>query len=219
MRTRCPCCGASASLDLLIAHEDARDCLRTLFAIAAPLGKALVRYLTLFRPLQRDLSMARMDTVLTSLLPFIEAGTIPRKGRDWAVSPQDWCTAIDQMLLARDCAKLTLPLSGHGYLFEVLASLADKQERVQEQAQEVTLRNRGNGAAAGSVTYRGQAMSIGEGLEAAFGGRDPALAKLDNDALRTSPQPESIRKALAELRAKTLAQGATPTPIQEENPA
>lgn len=213
MRTRCPSCGASASLDVLIAHEDARDCLRTVFAIAAPLGTSLVRYLTLFRPLQRDLSMARMDTVLTGLLPYIQAGTIPRKGRDWAVSPADWCAAIEQMLLARDAGKLTLPLTGHGYLLEVLAGLADKQERVQEQAQEVTLRNRGNGTAAGSVTYRGQAMSIGEGLEVAFGGRDPALAKLDNNNLRAAPQPESIRKALADLRAKTLAQGATPTPI------
>lgn len=192
MRTRCPCCGASASLDVLIAHEDARDCLRTIFAIAAPLGKALVRYLTLFRPLQRDLSMARMDTVLTGLLPYIQAGTIPRKGRDWAVSPQDWCTAIDQMMLARDCAKLTLPLSGHGYLFEVLAGLADKQERVQEQATEAQRRDR----SPANSTVPGKATDI--------------AAVLAGHALPPAPPPRAPGTSPLVRRMKAqLAKGAS----------
>lgn len=206
MRTRCPCCGTTASLDVLVAHEDARAALSSVFQISQPLGTAMVRYLSLFRPATRELTMARVATIVSDLLPNLSAGSIPRKGRDWAVSPQDWCQAIDQMLIARDTSKLTLPLSGHGYLLEVLASLSDKAERVQEQAAEANLRNRGH--ASNTVTVRGRAVSIGEGLEAVFGGRDPALAKLDADAKTASPMSTDVRQQLAALRAKTLAKGS-----------
>lgn len=49
MRTRCPSCGATLSLDALVAHDGAREALAAVFKLSGPLGSAVVRYLALFR--------------------------------------------------------------------------------------------------------------------------------------------------------------------------
>lgn len=200
MRTRCPCCGTTASLDVLVAHEDARAALSTVFGLAQPLGVAMVRYLSLHRPATRELTMARVATLVSELLPAIKAGSIPRKGRDWPVACADWVQAIELTMAARDAGKLTLPLTGHGYLFEVLSSLADKSERAQEQAIEAERRSRGQDSAA-TVTVQGQTMTIGQGLAQVFGGRDPELAKLDNDKRNAAPMPAELREKAKEIKA------------------
>lgn len=209
MRTRCPCCGTTASLDVLVAHEDARAALSAVFQIDKPLGTALVRYLSLHRPATRELTMARVATLLGELLPYLHRGAVPRKGRDWPVTPAQWAQAVEQMCQARDAGKLQTPLNGHGYLFEVLAGLVDKTESMQEQAQEVALRQ-ARVPTEHTVTVRGQAMSIGQGLAQVFGGRDPALAKLDADAKHTTGPSPAMRQKLAELRASYLSKPLVP---------
>ena len=49
MKTRCPCCGATMSLDALLAHDDARDALRALVALGGELGKGAVIYAGMHR--------------------------------------------------------------------------------------------------------------------------------------------------------------------------
>ena len=208
MRSRCPCCGTTSSLDVLVAHEDARAALAAVFQVAQPLGTALVRYLGLHRPATRELTMARVATLVGELLPAIKSGSIPRKGRDWPVTPADWVLAVELTMQARDAGKLTLPLSSHGYLFEVLASLADKSERAQEQATEEARRNRGQDAGAAAttaatVTVKGQTMSIGQGLDQVFGGRDPELVKRDNDLRNAAPMPAAQKEKAKEIRTES----------------
>lgn len=210
MRSRCPCCGTTASLDVLVTHEDARAALAAAFQVSMPLGSALVRYLALFRPATRELTMARVATLTHELLPSLQAGAIARKGRDWAVSADDWVQAIDLTLQARDAGKLTLPFTGHGYLFEVLWSLADKAERHQEDAVQAERLARAavpaDSATAATVTVRGQTMTIGQGLAQVFAGRDPELAKLDNDRHNKKGMPADFKANLAALRAGTSNQ-------------
>lgn len=208
MHSRCPNCGATASLDVLVAHEDARAALQTVFQISQPLGTYVVRYLSLHRPATRELTMARVATLVGQLLPHFKSASIPRKGRDWNVTEEDWCVAIEQMMQARDSGNLSTPLKGHGYLLEVMAGLADKAERMQEQSHDAALRHRGQSA----VTVRGVAMPMGQALDAVFGGKDPVLAKLEHERKNATPQPTHVREQLAALRAKTLAQAIVPKP-------
>lgn len=184
MRSRCPCCGATSSLDVLVAHEDARAALAAVFQLSQPLGSAMVRYLALFRPAKRELTMARVATLTHDLLPSLQVGFIPRKGRDWPVTPGDWVQAIELTLAARDAGKLTLPLTGHGYLFEVLCSLADKAERVQEEALHAERLSRGQTPA--TVTVR-----------EVTAGRDPERSPKKG-------MPAGFKANLAALRAGTL---------------
>lgn len=122
MKTRCPCCGTTLSLDALVAHDGARDALIAAFRMGGALGGALVRYLALHRPETRELSMDRVAKLLTELLPDVQAQRITRAGQVFDAPADAWIWAIDQALAARDAGRLKTPLKGHGYLYEVLSN-------------------------------------------------------------------------------------------------
>ena len=122
MKTRCPCCGATASLEVLITHDDARNLIVTLMGLSDELAKAALRYLGLFRPGERDLTWARAAKLLGELVPLVLAGRISRKRQVYPAPREAWIWAFNRVLEARDNGKLTTPLSGHGYLFEILTS-------------------------------------------------------------------------------------------------
>lgn len=122
MKTRCPNCGATISLDSLIAHDAARDALVEVFKLSGALGKAIVRYLGLFRPANRDLSMDRVARLVAELVPDIQAQRIQRNRQVFEAPVEAWVWAMEQAVHARDNGRLTLPLKGHGYLYEVLTS-------------------------------------------------------------------------------------------------
>lgn len=122
MKTRCPCCGATLSLDVLVANESTRDALQALFKLAAPLGPALLRYLSLHRPRKQDLSMARVGKLLGEIVPDIQAQRISRDGQVFDAPLDAWIWAIDQAVVARDEGRLKTPLKGHGWLYEVISS-------------------------------------------------------------------------------------------------
>lgn len=147
------------SLDTLLASEGAREAVMTALQLPAPLGKALVQYLALFRPAQRQLSFDRVNSLLSELLPMIQSGKIERNGRLWAAPVESWRQGIEEMLAKRD--KLTLPLKGHGYLLTIIAGYADKTEaRAEAQAEE---RQRSGGVAASTCTISQTAAAIDSG--------------------------------------------------------
>lgn len=122
MKLRCPACGTSASLDVLLAHDGARDALAQVFRLSGALGGALVRYLGLFRPESRELSLDRVARLLGEVLPDLQSGLIVRKGATHEAPPEAWIWAIEQAVLARDSGRLALPLKGHGWLYEVIST-------------------------------------------------------------------------------------------------
>ena len=54
MKCRCPSCGATFSLELLLTHEAARNAILSMFAISGEIGMAMMRYLSLHRPATRE---------------------------------------------------------------------------------------------------------------------------------------------------------------------
>ena len=122
MRTRCPSCGATLSLDALIAHDSAREALTAAFKLSGALGSALVRYLALFRPESRELTMDRVARLVGDLLPDLQAQRISRNGQVYDAPLEAWVWAIEQARAARDAGRLTLPLKGHGWLYEVISN-------------------------------------------------------------------------------------------------
>jgi hypothetical protein len=122
MRTRCPSCGATLSLDALIAHDAAREALAAVFKLSGPLGAAVIRYLALFRPETRELTMDRVAKLLNEILPDLQACRISRNGQVCDAPAEAWIWAIEQALQARDHGRLTLPLKSHGWLYEVISN-------------------------------------------------------------------------------------------------
>ncbi|MDF9393841.1 MULTISPECIES: hypothetical protein [Methylococcus] len=148
MKLACPSCGALMSLDVIVAHDGAREAVQIALQLPAPMGKLLIQYITLFRPEKRQLTLDRLASLLGELLPLIQSGQITRDGRVWAVPAEVWPAAL-QEILDRDRAKpFTRPLKSHGYLLEILVGKASKAEARSEALTEERRRNGGSGSAA-----------------------------------------------------------------------
>lgn len=128
------------TLDVLVAHEGAREAVLAALQLPAPLGKLLIQYLALFRPAKRQLSWERVGTILEELRAPIAAAQIERHGRTWPAPLEYWKAALEHMVQLRDAGKLQLPLKTHGYLLEVIAGLSGKAEGKAENAQEARRR-------------------------------------------------------------------------------
>ncbi|MDA5607038.1 hypothetical protein [Pasteurella multocida] len=120
MKVKCSACGAVYSLDALVANQAASDALNAALLVNGELGKALIGYLGLFRPLKSSLTFERVATLLNELTPMIQTGKISRDGREYAAPAEAWIYAINQMLATRQTLKL--PMKSHGYLLEIIAS-------------------------------------------------------------------------------------------------
>ena len=136
----CPVCGTELDLAVLFSHEHDQRALARLAAISIPLGSRVLQYVALFTPPKQRLTAAKKIKLILQLLPDLERQAITHKARDWAVPLSAWAQAIDQMLAARDAQRLELPMKGHGYLYAVLASMADRFEGQAEQQREQELR-------------------------------------------------------------------------------
>ena len=147
MRLTCPACNAESSLEAAIGREADARAMAAFIERNVPLGALLVRYIALFRPAKRRLSLARTVALFDELLPDLQRQAITRKGRDWAAPLPLWRAAIEQMLAARDKGTLTLPLASHGYLLEVMVGHADKAEGMAERARESDRAAAGRGRA------------------------------------------------------------------------
>jgi hypothetical protein len=125
MLIKCPACGASASLDVLVDDEPAA---KALMAVAklSPLGNAVIKYLGLFRPTKRQLSWSRVVTLLNEITPLIQQQRIERNHQVFEAPLHVWESAIEKVIQARDTGVLKTPLKSHGYLLEVVAGESAK---------------------------------------------------------------------------------------------
>jgi len=141
MRMNCPACGAEFTLDVLIAHEGAREALVEAMGMNLTLGKLLVQYLALFRPPKRQLTMDRVAAILREISRDIKAAQITRHGRVWAVPLESWKWGLEEIVAKK--ANLTLPLKSHAYLHQMLIAAADKIEADAERRTEDRRRSTG----------------------------------------------------------------------------
>ncbi|HFC8543210.1 TPA: hypothetical protein ACFP4Q_001338 [Neisseria weaveri] len=128
MKVRCPACGASMSLEVLIAHDDARETLIALTGISDDLVKAVLKYLTLFRPSEKDLSFNRVSKLLGELVPMIQAEKIVRNRKEYDAPRAAWIWAANRCLEARDAGRLKTPLTTHGFLLENLTFWEERKQ-------------------------------------------------------------------------------------------
>ena len=122
MKTKCPACGASCSLDALLGHSDASQAFVASLNLTGDLAKPLVKYLAMFRAENRDLTFERTAKLLNELASDINAKCIQRNRITYPAPKAAWVWAISIMLERRDQGKLQLPLKNHGYLYEVISS-------------------------------------------------------------------------------------------------
>ena len=101
------------------------------------------------------------------------------------------------MLASRNAGRLELPLKGHNYLYSTLARMADGVEAAAEAKVEEDARLRPR---RDTVQVRGQTMEIGTALDVVYGGKDPALAAVEERSRNAAPMPEHVRARLAQIK-------------------
>jgi hypothetical protein len=179
----CPNCGADLAVEELFGHEVDHRAFLHLAHISIPLGARVMRYLQLFAPPKNRLTMARKSRLIEQLLPDLQRQQINHNGRDWHAPLAAWAIAIDGMLQARDLGKLRLPLTGHGYLYAVIAGMADKVERGDEENVELA-RRQGVINAAGALDSLDPAL---QETQQAIAARKPHVFHSAADVLAANP--------------------------------
>lgn len=141
IRGTCPECGLSADMAAFVAQGEHNQALAAALEIPGQLGPRVVRYLGLFQPQRKALASGKAVRLLTELRDAIALGRISRHGVTRPAPVGVWAAALDQLL---DRPPTTLPLRGHGYLFEVVASVADQADAQAERQREEVARSGGN---------------------------------------------------------------------------
>ena len=196
----CPACGTELTLEHLVGSLDDEQAFSRLVALSVPMAHLVVLYIGLFTPEKQRLTLRKKVRLIAQLLPDLRRQAITHKGRDWPAPHETWARAIEQMLAARAAGRLDLPMTGHGYLYAILAGMADKVEAVAEREQEAERRT---GPRQDTVQVRGQTLPIGEALQVAYAGKTPALAAMDAHEKHVVPVPTHARDLLAKLKGKT----------------
>ncbi|KQK67669.1 hypothetical protein AOX58_10885 [Acinetobacter baumannii] len=122
MRTRCPACGATNSLDALLGHGEASKAFVASLNLVGDLATPLVKYLGMFRSQNRELTFERTAKLIGEIAADINAQQINRGHNSYPAPKAAWIWEINTMLERRDQGKLQLPLKNHGYLYEVISS-------------------------------------------------------------------------------------------------
>jgi hypothetical protein len=138
MRVTCPSCQEQFPLSAGLLDAEAKRFGIALAAVDPVVGRALVPYLALHKPVKTALRLAKAARIVEEIGALVAAGTVRRNGVSRRATPAVWAQAMEQMVDAR--ANLRLPLSGHGYLLEIVSSLADQADAAGERAKEADLR-------------------------------------------------------------------------------
>lgn len=122
----CPSCGSKFDLVHALTDAEARLALGAALELPAPLAKLIVPYMALHAPQGKAMAWSKLARLLREITEQVTSGQVMRKQITYAAPLDLWKNGIEEMLAARDTGSLVLPLSGHGYLTEVVWRMAAK---------------------------------------------------------------------------------------------
>lgn len=132
MHVKCLCCGAVASLDLLLAGEEGvLDVVKVVGEMQPELWSLVFQYIGLFRPEKGKLSWVRAAKILGELHDMVKSEQFERGGKVFSAPLVVWLAGIDQILSKR--LDINRPLKTHGYLLEIMMSLDAKSIKDMEK--------------------------------------------------------------------------------------
>ena len=191
MQIGCPNCGARMSLEVALNDIEARKALAAALSMPGQLGDRTLRYIGLFRPVQRSLTWPRFHKLLNELLVQIKGRSVTRNSITWPAPLETWEMALDQIMENRDT--LRLPLKSHGYLFEIVAGIANQAAGVQERKTEQRKVNQ--------AQQRGKQPDHLQGGQQRSGGPVKMAEHLKSVTKGVKP-PESFNKAKQKLKGR-----------------
>ncbi|MBP6583565.1 MAG: hypothetical protein KA204_08920 [Chromatiaceae bacterium] len=117
----CPVCQSTFPAAAGLADRAHREGLQAALALwPAELQPQVLGYLGLFKPAQRALSPARLARVLADLVALLQAGTVTRHRETRPAPLAAWGAGLAAVLKLQDGGTLTLPLTSHALLAEIV---------------------------------------------------------------------------------------------------
>lgn len=140
MQICCPVCDSAFPIAAGFAEADGKRLAVILAEFEPTLGRAMIGYLSLFKPGKTQLRLARAAKLAAEVKALVDEGSVAKDERTGVrrqATPVLWTAGIEMMLAQR--ATLTLPLDSHGYLRAVVFGLADKVDAQAEREREKNL--------------------------------------------------------------------------------
>ncbi len=112
MKITCPACGAGGSISLFMADADARDAILEAAKLPSDCGALVLKYIAMFAPATRHLSMDRAKRLIGDCCAMITDGV--DFDRQHVTAPSHvWRAALLDILAAPNIQR---PLKNHNYL-------------------------------------------------------------------------------------------------------
>lgn len=204
LKATCPECGMTGDMAAFVTQGEHNQAVAAALEMPAMLSSRIVRYLGMFRPASRALASAKSARLLTELKETINSGVIERKGVTREAPLKVWVMALDQML---ESPPSGLPLSGHGYLYEVVARCADRHagevEKQREEQARSGAKQPANRAPAAALRERSTDDVLAE--HARMASRQPTVASGQKGQRQNAKTTE---QANAPKRLSDLLKGA-----------
>lgn len=160
MLASCPACAFQGDIEAFFSDDEWKRLVAAVAELPPECGRALMRYLRLFKPAKTGLRAARAVKLSRELLALIQAGSVcadDRGGVRRPATPAHWADGMELMLDQR--TGLSLPLANHNYLRKVVFDLADKADAAAERQKEAHARVGGHLRAASEKSGPGVSES------------------------------------------------------------
>lgn len=134
MKGVCPGCGFAGDLEAFLNDAKWREALAPALALPSELAPLILQYLCLHSPAKQALRAEKAARLLAELADAISRARVNRDGVEHVAPVAIWKGALEAVMAARDAGTLSPPLKGHGYLYQITASLAGSSAaRAQQQ--------------------------------------------------------------------------------------
>jgi hypothetical protein len=128
--THCTHCGSTQPLSAGFVDADGKQFALFLGALEPAMARAIAVYIGLWKPKKTRLTNLRALKIAREVIELADAGMVKRDHDSVATTPEDWINAMHHM---HESKPLRIPLDSHGYLREVVMSMALKRDRAVDQ--------------------------------------------------------------------------------------
>lgn len=131
----CPACRNPLTVETVFANEAVREAILQLIEAhpeAAKLLRPLMSYIGLFAPEKTAMRYERIAALLGEVVPMIRSGEVCRNRRTWPAPLAYWRQGLEEVVARGHSGALRRPLGTHGYLLEIVAGLASKDDAKRE---------------------------------------------------------------------------------------
>lgn len=175
----CPCCGSINSLEAWLSTQAQGEAIVAALKSHPALALALTSYMRLHTTPGRKPTITKTARLLTELTAQVGSNQVKRGHNLYQTTPELWRECMEEVVerARMSGSTLSLPLKGHGYLYQVVAGKCEQLAAAVESRREASRSTGGDLIPAGMVVANNPQQKAREPPPDKVAGRQ-ALANL-----------------------------------------